>query len=50
MEIPLERRRLRWEYNIKMDLKEIEYEEVDWIQLARDTVQWLILVNTNFYL
>jgi hypothetical protein len=25
---------LRWEYNIKMDIKEIGYEDVNWIQLG----------------
>jgi hypothetical protein len=26
--------------NIKMDLKEIGYETVDWINLAQDRFQW----------
>jgi hypothetical protein len=30
--------------NIKMDLKEIGCEGMDWIQ-AQDRVQWLVLVN-----
>jgi hypothetical protein len=30
--------RHRWEYNIKMDLKETGYEGVDWINLAQDMV------------
>jgi hypothetical protein len=28
-----------------MDLKEIEYEDVDWIQLARDRVQLEAIKN-----
>jgi hypothetical protein len=29
----------RWKYNIKMDLKEIGFEDVNWIQLAQDNHQ-----------
>jgi len=36
---PLERFMYRWEDNIKMDLKGIECEGVDWIHLAQDGVQ-----------
>jgi hypothetical protein len=31
---PLGRRRRRWEDNIKMDLREIGFGDVDWIDLA----------------
>jgi hypothetical protein len=31
--------------NIIMDLKEIECENVDWMYLFQDRVQWLGLVN-----
>jgi hypothetical protein len=31
----LERHKLRWEDNIKIDLKEIGWEKVDWIQLTQ---------------
>jgi hypothetical protein len=41
----LGRPRLRWENNIKMDLKEIVLECVDWIHLAQDRDQWWVLVN-----
>jgi hypothetical protein len=34
-----------WEYNIRMDLKEIGWEAVDWINLAQDWDQWQDLVN-----
>jgi len=33
---PLERSRLGWEDNIKMDLQEVECGGKDWIQLAQD--------------
>jgi hypothetical protein len=35
-----------WEDNIKMDLKEIECDVVDWIYLAQDRDPWRALVNT----
>jgi hypothetical protein len=33
-------------YNIKMDLREIGFGDVDWIQLAQDRDRWRALVNT----
>jgi hypothetical protein len=42
---PLGRPRCRWEDNIKMDLREIETNGVNWIQLAQDMVQWQASVN-----
>jgi hypothetical protein len=35
-ETPLGRPRRRWEHNIKMDLREIGIDRVNWIQLAQD--------------
>jgi hypothetical protein len=32
---PLERPRLRWEDNLRTDLREIKWEGVDWMQLAQ---------------
>jgi hypothetical protein len=43
---PLGRPRLRWVHNIKMDLREIGWDGVDWIELAQDRDQWRALVNT----
>jgi hypothetical protein len=43
---PLGRPRRRWENNIKMDLREIEWGDVDWINLAQERDQWRTLVNT----
>jgi hypothetical protein len=43
---PLGRPRCRWEDNIKMDLREIRINGVNWIQLAQDRVQWRPCMNT----
>jgi hypothetical protein len=32
--------------NIKIDLREIGWDDMDWIDLAQDTDQWRALVNT----
>jgi hypothetical protein len=37
---PLGRPRCRWEDNIKMDLGEIVFGDVDWIHLAQDRDRW----------
>jgi hypothetical protein len=42
----LGRRRHRWENNIRVDLKEIGWEGVDWIHLAQDRDRWRAFVNT----
>jgi hypothetical protein len=43
---PLGRPRRRWVNNIKMDLREIGCDDMDWIDLARDRDQCRALVNT----
>jgi hypothetical protein len=43
---PLVRPRRRWEDGIRMDLREIGWGSVDWIQLAQDTDRWRAVVNT----
>jgi hypothetical protein len=43
---PLGRPRCRWEYNIKMDLREIGWGDIDWIDLALDMDERRTLVNT----
>jgi hypothetical protein len=43
---PLGRPRRRWVDSIKMDLGEIEWDGVDWIELGQDRDQWKALVNT----
>jgi hypothetical protein len=35
-----------WEDNIKMDLREIGFGDVDWIHWAQDRDRWRTLVNT----
>jgi hypothetical protein len=42
----LGRPRHRWETNIRMDLREIKWEDVDWTHLAEDRFQWRAVVNT----
>jgi hypothetical protein len=41
----LGRPRRRWVDNIKMDLKEIGWDGIDWIDLAQDRDQWRALMN-----
>jgi hypothetical protein len=36
----------RWVDNIKMVLREVEWDGMDWIELAQDRDQWRGLVNT----
>jgi hypothetical protein len=42
---PLGRPRLRWENNIKMDLREVGWVGMNWIELAQDRNRWRALVN-----
>jgi hypothetical protein len=43
---PLGRPRRRWKDNIRMDLREIGWGGMDWIDLAQDRDQWRAVVNT----
>jgi hypothetical protein len=43
---PLGRPRLRWSNNIRMDLGELEWDGVDWIDVAQNRDQWRAFVNT----
>jgi hypothetical protein len=43
---PLGRPRHRWVDNIEMDLREIGWDDVDWIDTAQNRDQWRALVNT----
>jgi hypothetical protein len=43
---PLGRPRRRWVDNTKLDLREIERNGMDWIDLAQDRDQWMAPVNT----
>jgi hypothetical protein len=42
----LRRSRRRWEDNIRMDLREIGWEYVDWIHMTQNRDMWRAVVNT----
>jgi hypothetical protein len=42
----LRRPRCRWVNNIRMDLGEVGWGDVDWIGLAQDRGRWRALVNS----
>jgi hypothetical protein len=44
-ERPFGRPRHKWENNIRVDLGEIGWKNVDWMHLAQDRDQWQALVN-----
>jgi hypothetical protein len=44
-ERPLGRPRCKWEDNIKMDLQDVGWGGMDWIDLAQDRGRWWVLVN-----
>jgi hypothetical protein len=41
----LRRPRRRWEDNIKIDLQDVEWVGMDWIELAQVRDRWRALVN-----
>jgi hypothetical protein len=43
---PLGRARHRWVDNIRMDLGEVVWGDVDWIGLAKDRNRWRAVVNS----
>jgi hypothetical protein len=43
---PLGRPRRRWVDNIRMDLGEVGWGDVDWIGVAQDRDRWRALVNS----
>jgi hypothetical protein len=43
---PLGRTRRRWVDNIKMDLREMGWGGMDWIDVVQDRDQWGALVST----
>ncbi|KAJ4425477.1 hypothetical protein ANN_28093 [Periplaneta americana] len=47
---PLGRPRRRWEDNIKMDLREVGYDDRDWINLAQDRDRWRAYVRAAMIL
>jgi hypothetical protein len=42
---PLGRPRRRWEDNIKMDLQQVGWGGMDWIDMARDRDRWWAVVS-----
>jgi hypothetical protein len=42
--------RRRWLDNMKMDLREIGWDDMDWIDVAQSRGQWKALVNPVIYL
>jgi hypothetical protein len=47
---PLGRSKRRWVDNIKINLREIRWGGMDWIDPAQDRDQWMALVNTGMNL
>jgi hypothetical protein len=43
---PLRRPRRRWVDNIRLDLGEVGWGDVDWIGLAKDRNRWRAVVNS----
>jgi hypothetical protein len=43
---PLGRPRRSWKDNIRMDLRDIGWGVMDWIDMAQDWDRWRALVNT----
>ena len=43
---PLGRPKCRWKYNIKVDLQEVGFGCMDWIELAQDGDRWRAFVST----
>jgi hypothetical protein len=43
---PLGRPRRRWVDSIKIGLREIEWDSMDWIDLVKDRNQWKVFVKT----
>jgi hypothetical protein len=46
----LGRHKRRWKDNIRIDMREISWEGVDWIHLAQDRGQWWARANALIYI
>jgi hypothetical protein len=42
---PLGKHRHRWEDNIKMDIQEVGWGGMDWLELSQGRDRWWVLVN-----
>jgi len=47
---PLGRPRRTWEDNIKIDLQEVGYLDMEWIELGQDRDRWWELVNAVMHI
>jgi hypothetical protein len=45
---PLGKPRHKWKYNIRIDLKEVQWVGVDCISLAQYSYKWCPLVSTSY--
>jgi hypothetical protein len=43
---PLGRPRRRWEYDINMDIRDIDIDGANWIRLVQDSVWWRAFEST----
>ena len=41
---PLERPRRLWEDNIRKDLREVDVQDENWLDVAQDRIQWRTFV------
>jgi hypothetical protein len=44
---PLGKPRRKWKDNIRIDLRQVGWDVMDWIDLAQDRDQWRAFVNTS---
>jgi hypothetical protein len=41
--------RRKWEDTVKMDVKEMRWDTVHWIRLAKDRAKWRAFLNTRWW-
>jgi hypothetical protein len=44
---PLGSLRCRWKYNIKSDLRQTGWDDINWTDVSQDWDQWRALVDTE---
>ena len=47
---PLRKQRHSWEDNIEMDMREVDCDAEDWINLAQDRIQWRAYISATMNL
>ena len=45
----LGRPRPKWEYNIKTDVQEVRWSDMDWIELAQNSERWRAVVSAQMH-